>query len=93
MRRYRLLFNLKTSVAEVDNADLKGFRVTFAPNLPKAVLEELKVLVDSGAELSQETILGLSSFVTDVPAEIERVKSEQPVIEMPDYFEKTDVDE
>ncbi|MDT2635688.1 phage portal protein [Enterococcus dongliensis] len=87
MRRYRLLFNLKTSVAEVDNADLKGFRVTFAPNLPKAVLEELKALVDSGAELSQETILGLSSFVTDVPAEIERVKSEQPVIEVPDYFE------
>ncbi|SET95801.1 phage portal protein, SPP1 family [Enterococcus malodoratus] len=85
MRRYRLLFNLKTSVAEMDNSDLTGFRVTFAPNLPKAVLEELKALVDSGAELSQETILGLSSFVADVPAEIKRVKSEQPTAGVPDY--------
>lgn len=91
MRRYRLLFNLKTSVAEMDNSDLTGFRVTFAPNLPKAVLEELKALVDSGAELSQETILGLSSFVADVPAEIKRVKSEQPTVEVPDYdFSNTD---
>lgn len=91
MRRYRLLFNLKTSVAEMDNSDLTGFRVTFAPNLPKAVLEELKALVDSGAELSQETILGLSSFVADVPAEIKRVKSEQPTVGVPDYdFSNTD---
>lgn len=87
MRRYRLLFNLKSAIAEVENADLKGMRVIFTPNLPKAILEELKALVDAGAMLSQETILGLSSFVTDVNAELERVKKEQPINPVPDYFE------
>ncbi|OTN83698.1 SPP1 family phage portal protein [Enterococcus sp. 7E2_DIV0204] len=80
VRRYRLLFNLKSSVSEIDNSDLKGLRIIFTPNLPKAILEELKTLIDSGAELSQETILGLASFIDDVQAEIDRVKSEnQPV--------------
>ncbi|WCG48830.1 phage portal protein [Enterococcus faecium] len=76
MRRYRLLFSLKSSISEMDNSDLKGFRVIFTPNLPKAVLEELKSLVDAGAELSQETILGLASFVPDVQAELKRVNKE-----------------
>ncbi|WP_416336585.1 phage portal protein [Enterococcus faecalis] len=69
VRRYRLLFNLKSSVSEIDNSDLKGLRIIFTPNLPKAILEELKTLIDSGAELSQETILGLASFVDDVQAD------------------------
>ena len=85
MRRYRLLFNLKSSISEVENADLKGMRVIFTPNLPKAILEELKALVDAGAMLSQETILGLSSFVTDVSAELARVKKESPDNPVPDY--------
>ncbi|MDV7787596.1 phage portal protein [Enterococcus gallinarum] len=78
MRRYRLLFNLKSSIAELENSDLKGMRITFTPNLPKAILEELKALVDAGAELSQETILGLASFVPDVNAELKRIKAENP---------------
>ena len=53
-------------------------RITFTPNLPKAILEELKALVDAGAELSQETILGLASFVPDVNAELKRVNAEAP---------------
>ena len=76
MRRYRLLFSLKSSISEMDNSDLKGLRVIFTPNLPKAILEELKSLVDAGAELSQETILGLASFVPDVQAELKRVNAE-----------------
>ena len=60
----------------MDNSDLKGLRVIFTPNLPKAILEELKSLVDAGAELSQETILGLASFVPDVQAELKRVNKE-----------------
>jgi len=78
MRRYRLLFNLKSNVAEIENSDLKGLRVIFTPNLPKAILEELKALVDAGAEISQETILGLASFVPDVKAELKRVNAEAP---------------
>lgn len=76
VRRYRLLFNLKSSVSEIDNSDLEGLRVIYTPNLPKAILEELKALIDSGAILSQETILGLASFIDDVQSELDRVEEE-----------------
>lgn len=76
-RRYRLLLNIKSQVQEADNADLGDFTVTFTPNLPKAILEELKTLVDVGAEISQETLLELASFIEDVKVEQERIKKEQ----------------
>jgi len=75
-RRYRLLFNLRSETSELTNADLKGLRITFTPNLPKAVLEELKALVDAGTEISQKTKLGLGSFITDVDKEMDRIKEE-----------------
>lgn len=77
VRRYRLLLNIKNYVNEADNSDLGDFTVTFTPNLPKAVLEELKALADAGAEFSQETLLELASFVEDAQAELDRVKEER----------------
>lgn len=77
MRRYRLLLNIKNFVQEADNADLGDFTVTFTPNLPKAILEELKALADSGAEFSQQTLLELASFVEDAQTELDRVKEER----------------
>lgn len=77
VRRYRLLFNLKSEVNELDNSDLKGLKITFTPNMPKAILEELKALIDSGVEISQETLLGLASFIEDVQTELEKVKKER----------------
>ena len=77
VRRYRLLLNIKNYVNEADNSDLGDFTVTFTPNLPKAVLEELKALADAGAEFSQETLLELASFVEDAQAELDKVKKER----------------
>ena len=77
LRRYRLLMNIKGQVQEADNTDLGLLTFTFTPNLPKAILEELKALVDAGVEFSQETLLGLASFVEDVQAEIDRLMAEQ----------------
>lgn len=77
MRRYRLLLNIKNYVQEADNTVLGEFTVTFTPNLPKAVLEELKALADAGAEFSQETLLELASFVEDAKEELCKVKTEQ----------------
>lgn len=78
MRRYRLLLNIKRYVREAaDNVDLDDLVITFTPNLPKAILDELKTIIDAGGELSQETILSLASFIDDVKAEIEKVKAEQ----------------
>ena len=77
MRRYRLLLNIKNYVNEADNASLDNLTITFTPNLPKAVLEELKTLVDSGMEISQETLMGLASFIDDVKAEMEKIQKEE----------------
>lgn len=77
MRRYRLLLNIKNYVNEADNASLDNLTITFTPNLPKAVLEELKTLVDSGMEISQETLMGLASFIDDVKSELEKIQTEK----------------
>lgn len=77
MRRYRLLMNMKHFVNEADNTDLGNLKITFTPNLPKAILEELKTLVDSGMEISQETLMGLASFIDDVKAELEKIQKEE----------------
>lgn len=77
MRRYRLLLNIKNYVNEADNADLGSLNISFTPNLPKAVLEELKALVDSGMEISQETLMSLASFIEDVKAELEKIEEEK----------------
>ena len=77
MRRYRLLMNIKHFVNEADNDDLGNLTITFTPNLPRAILEELKALVDSGMEISQETLMGLASFIEDVQTEMERIRKEK----------------
>ena len=69
--------NIKHFVNEADNDDLGNFTITFTPNLPKAILEELKALVDSGMEISQETLMGLASFIEDVQTEMERIRKEK----------------
>lgn len=73
--RYKLLENLKKTVKEYsgEGADLT---FNFTPNLPKAFLDELKAFRDSGGQISQETMLGLLSFVDDVKQELERIESE-----------------
>lgn len=77
MRRYRLLMNIKNFVNEADNADLGNLTITFTPNLPKAILEELKALVDAGMEISQETLMSLASFIEDVQTEMDRINAEK----------------
>lgn len=77
MRRYRLLLNMKNYTNEANNADLGNLTITFTPNLPKAVLDELSVLSNAGVEFSQETLMGLASFVENIQAELSRVKEEQ----------------
>ena len=69
--------NIKHFVNEADNADLGNLTITFTPNLPKAILEELKALVDAGMEISQETLMSLASFIEDVQAEMDRINAEK----------------
>ena len=76
VRRYRLLLNIKKFVNEASSNDLGDLTITFTPNLPKAVLEELKTLVDAGTEFSQQTLLELASFVENISTEQERLQAE-----------------
>lgn len=40
-------------------------------------MEELKTLVDSGMEISQETLMSLASFIDDIKAEMEKIETEK----------------
>lgn len=77
MNRYRLLFNLKNNIKEVDNSNLEGIQIKFTPNLPKAIANELKMLTEAGVEFSQETLLGIASFIQSAKDEMERVEKEK----------------
>ena len=46
MRRYRLLLNIKNYVRESSGANLEGLEIKYTPNLPKAVFDELKAIID-----------------------------------------------
>ncbi len=74
--RYKLLENLKRTVKEF-TGDPVQLAFDFTPNLPTAYLEELKAFVDAGGTLSQETMLGLLSFVDNVESELDRITSER----------------
>ena len=77
IRRYKLLLNMKNYVRESSGADLEGLEIKYTPNLPKAVFDELKAIIDAGGEISQETLLSLASFIEDVQAEMDKVQEEQ----------------
>lgn len=85
MRRYRMMFNLKSGIKELDNADLKAIKITFNPNYPKAIADELAMLMKAGMELSQETLLSLASFVDNARAERERLEEEKAAEPMYDF--------
>ncbi|MDI9497267.1 MAG: phage portal protein [Bacillota bacterium] len=80
--RYKLLENLKRNVQEY-SGDPVQLDFQFSQNLPTAYLEELQAFINSGGQLSQETMLSLLSFVDDVQQEMERVEAENAVPVLP----------
>lgn len=85
-RRYRLLFNSKAQTKEVDNAGL-DLRITFTPNLPKAIKDELAMLTEAGAEFSQQTLLSQASFVDSPKNEMDRIEEEKPKANSDSFFD------
>ena len=83
--RYRLLYNVKKEASEVTNIDIDAIQVLFTPNVPQSIHEELDVLTKSGAQFSQETIIGLASFVEDAQEEIDKVNQESMPSPQYDY--------
>lgn len=75
--RYRLISNI-TRLAREGDIDVNDILITFTPNLPKSVIDEIKSFTELGGELSEETKLSLLSFVENPQEELERIKAERP---------------
>lgn len=60
-RRYDLIENIHQNLndVEIESSELE---FTFHPNLPENIWDEVKAYVESGGELSQETLMDLTSF-------------------------------
>ena len=52
-------------------------KVKFTPNLPADVLSEVQSAQQADGMLSQQTRLGMLSFIDDVQSEIDRLTEEQ----------------
>lgn len=76
IKRYKLLFSKLKTLKESKGLN-ELLKVTFTPNLPKAVAEELKMLTDSGTPVSNHTKLGLVSFIDDADVEIDLIEEEE----------------
>lgn len=76
-QRYQLLVNISKSLRELSGeVNLNDLIVTFTPNLPVSLSQELPTLVNAGAKFSQATLLAQASFVDNVQDEIEAVNAE-----------------
>lgn len=75
--RYRLINNIRTLAAE-GTFDVNDITITFTPNLPRSVKDEIQAFVDLGGDLSEETKLSLLSFIENPKEEIKRIAKENP---------------
>lgn len=76
--RYKLINNIMTLASEGE-FDVNKITITFTPNLPKSLKDEIKAFVDLGGDLSDETKLSLLSFVDNPKEELEKMKKERPI--------------
>lgn len=75
--RYRLINNIMT-IAREGEFNVNDITITFTPNLPKSIKEEIEAFTKLGGDLSDETKLSLLSFIDNPQEELERIKAESP---------------
>lgn len=74
-QRYRLLNNVMTTSRE-GGFDVNDLTITFTPNLPKSLVNEVEMFNKLGGELSEETKLSILSIVDNPQEEMDRMKAE-----------------
>lgn len=82
--RYRLINNIMQVAAE-GGFDVNDISITFTPNLPKSLKDEIEIFVKLGGDLSDETKLSLLSVVENPLEELERIKKENPQAQAVSY--------
>lgn len=89
--RYRLINNI-LSVASEGSFDVNEITITFTPNLPKSIKDEIEAFVKLGGDLSDETKLSILSIVDNPQEELEKMEKENPRTNLHDYvFPNTEV--
>ncbi|MEN2467954.1 phage portal protein [Ornithinibacillus sp. JPR2-1] len=73
--RYRLVNNIMTLAAE-GSFNVNDLSITFTPNLPKSLKDEIEAFTKLGGDLSDETKLKLLSIVENPSEELERMREE-----------------
>ena len=89
--RYRLINNIM-SIASEGEFDVNDITITFTPNLPKSIKEEIEAFTKLGGDLSGETKLSLLSFVDNPQEELKKLRAESP-LSRPVYDFQTNQDE
>jgi SPP1 family phage portal protein len=74
--RYRLISNLGSAASEL-SLDVNDIKITFTPNLPKSMKEEIENFVKLGGTLSDETKLTLLSLVENPKEELDKIEEER----------------
>lgn len=74
--RYRLINNIMATASEGE-FDVNQLTITFTPNLPKSLSEEIDAFTKLGGQLSEQTKLSLLSFVDNPDEEIEQIEAER----------------
>lgn len=76
--RYKVIFsNPVAQTHGVRPDDWMTVKVKFTPNLPADILSEVQAAQQADGMLSQQTRLGMLSFIDDVQSEIDRLTEEQ----------------
>ena len=75
-RRYQLIANIGDYVKELTDFDISKLKITFNPNLPKALEETINAFKSLGGMVTNETAMRLTGIVEDP-------KKEQELIDTP----------
>lgn len=75
-KRYKLLFN-NLNILGTKTHDYSEMDITFTPNLPKSMKDNVEVVNLLAGTISEKTRLGLLDFIDDPDAEIERMQQEE----------------
>ncbi|MCE2281770.1 phage portal protein [Streptococcus thermophilus] len=84
-RRYRLAARIGSLVNEFKDFDESRLKITFTPNLPKSLYEQVSILNDLGGQVSQETALSLSGLVENPTEELDKINREVSEIDFKGY--------
>lgn len=75
-RMYKAMFNLPTNISTIYKEEWSNLDYHFSRNIPRNLQDEADTMQKLEGIVSKQTQLGVSSLVTDVKEEIEKIEAE-----------------